>query len=74
MLTVTKDGNKIIVANEGEPNDDYTVDPEGSVAIIDISNGVTNLSQSDVKILNFKMLLLKSQVVSKAFYKLCCRS
>lgn len=44
MLTVTPDGNKVVVANEGEPNDDYDVDPEGSISVIDISNGVANAS------------------------------
>ena len=34
MLTFTPDGSKILVANEGEPNPDYTEDPEGSISVI----------------------------------------
>ncbi|MGB3402670.1 MAG: choice-of-anchor I family protein [Microcoleaceae cyanobacterium] len=37
-LTFTPDGSKVLVANEGEPSDDYTVDPLGTVSIIDTNN------------------------------------
>jgi hypothetical protein len=37
MLTYDSKGNHVVVANEGEPNEDYTVDPEGSVSIIRIN-------------------------------------
>ncbi|MFC3203145.1 choice-of-anchor I family protein [Alteromonas oceani] len=40
MVTFTPDGSKVLVANEGEPGGDYTVDPEGSVAVIDVTDGV----------------------------------
>jgi hypothetical protein len=38
MLTFTPDGNTVLVANEGEPSDDYQTDPEGSISIIDVRN------------------------------------
>ncbi|MFZ4859693.1 MAG: choice-of-anchor I family protein [Desulfuromonadaceae bacterium] len=39
MVTFTPDGSKAVVANEGEPSDDYLTDPEGTVAIIDVTSG-----------------------------------
>lgn len=38
MLVFTPDNKFVLVANEGEPSDDYQVDPEGSVSIIDVTN------------------------------------
>ena len=37
MLTFTPDGKTVLVANEGEPSDDYQTDPEGSISVVDVS-------------------------------------
>ncbi len=48
MVTFTPDGKFILSANEGEPNDAYTVDPLGTVSIISIDENyaVTTLNFS----------------------------
>ncbi len=53
MITFTPDGSKVLTANEGQPNDAYTTDPEGSVSIINISGGIPALTQANVTTLLF---------------------
>ena len=47
MLTFDGDGKRVLVANEGEPNSynqPDSVNPEGSISIIDLERGVANAS------------------------------
>jgi hypothetical protein len=53
MITFTPDGKSVMTANEGQPNNSYTVDPEGSISIIDISGGIASLTQNNVTTLDF---------------------
>lgn len=38
MVTFSPDGKFILSANEGEPSDDYTNDPQGTISIISVEN------------------------------------
>ena len=49
MITFSPDGKFIMTANEGEPNTDYTQDPNGTVSIIETSTyNVTTLDFSSL--------------------------
>ena len=56
MLTFTPDGRRLLVANEGEPSDDYLTDPEGSVSIIDLPARLSRLNQANVRTADFRHL------------------
>lgn len=55
MLIFAADGSQLLVANEGEPADDYRLDPEGAVTIIDLgeANATNDLSSSAVTRVGF---------------------
>ncbi len=62
MLTFSPNGRWLLVANEGEPNSynnedeeeiGPSVDPEGSISIIDVSGGAANLTQAAVRTAGF---------------------
>ncbi|MEZ8843596.1 choice-of-anchor I family protein [Vibrio splendidus] len=54
MVSFSKDGGYIASANEGEPNADYSIDPEGSVTLVDLANGPlqAKVTQIDFKAFN----------------------
>ena len=54
MLTFSPDGRTLLVANEAEPGDDYLVDPEGSISVIDVPETVTAPLQSGVSTAGFR--------------------
>lgn len=48
--------SKLLVSCAGAPNDDYSIDPQGSFAIININSTANNITQADVQLLDFTLL------------------
>ncbi|WP_353814681.1 choice-of-anchor I family protein [Agromyces sp. SYSU T00266] len=53
MVALTADGTRAVVANEGEPADDFSTDPEGSVSVIGLPATVSAAAQADVRTADF---------------------
>lgn len=54
MVTFSKDGSYAVVANEGEPANDFSSDPEGTVSVIALTTALTAPAQSAVKTAGFR--------------------
>ena len=53
MITFNKDYTKILTANEGEPNSTYSVDPDGSISVVDLTGGIASLTDLNVTNIGF---------------------
>ena len=57
MVKFSADGKKLLITNEAEPNSDYTIDPVGSISLIDTSGYLANTpaapAQANVQSVDF---------------------
>jgi len=53
MVSISADGGYAVVANEGEPADDFSTDPEGSVGIVTLPGDVSAPGQDAVRTADF---------------------
>ena len=73
MLVFSPNGKWLLVANEGEPNSYNnnpvpSVDPEGSVSVIDLTPGVTSLTQLNVRTAMFSLAIPQENASSIRIY------
>ncbi|MCB0786828.1 MAG: choice-of-anchor I family protein, partial [Flavobacteriales bacterium] len=67
MVTATPDKLTVLVANEGEPDDDYLIDPIGTVSIIDVSGGLASVTGANVTTLDFSSFSLATVPDARVF-------
>ncbi|MDQ1085295.1 MULTISPECIES: choice-of-anchor I family protein [Microbacterium] len=54
MVTISDDGTVAVVANEGEPAENFSVDPEGSVGVVSLPVGKSAPAQDAVRTAGFE--------------------
>ncbi|MDR7329713.1 choice-of-anchor I family protein [Corynebacterium guangdongense] len=54
MVTFNEDGTYALVANEGEPAEDYSVDPEGSVSVITVPANIERITEATGRTAGFE--------------------
>jgi hypothetical protein len=65
MLTFTPNGERVLVANEGEPSsygEPDSVDPLGSITIVDMRNGITNATSQNIDFTEFNNATLDPSI------------
>lgn len=62
MLTFTPDGKQLLVANEGEPTEDYTINPQGSVSMINLSQPIEEIDDQAVTTVLFDEAIIEDDV------------
>lgn len=53
MVAISADGTRAVVANEAEPADDFSLDPEGSISVIGLPTAIAAPAQDAVRTADF---------------------